>query len=483
MPRIAVAAATRGETRWVRPPLPCRPSKLRLDVEALRSPGCQLVGVHTQAHRAAGAAPLATGLLEHHVEALVLGLEPHPHRSGYDEQPCVLRDVAALEHLGRGPQVLDPSVGARADEHGVHGDLAHRGAGGQAHVLQRLLRRDHVAGVLEVGRVRHRTAERDALAGVGPPGDERRHRRGVEHDLLVVLGVLIGDEGPPVLDGGVPVGALRRLGTSLDVVEGHLVGRDQAGLGAPLDAHVADRHAGFHRELLDGLAAVLDDVALPAPGAGVRDQRQHQVLGGDAGRQRAVDGDGHRLRLRLHQGLGGEHVLDLGGADAERDRAERAVGRGVGVAADDGHARLGQTELRADDVHDPLLDVAERVQPDPELGGVGAQRVDLGARHRVGDRLVPVEGRNVVVLGREGQVGASYGASGEPQPFERLRRGDLVDQVQVDEQQVGLTLGAADHVLVPDLLGQGLSHDHCTPSCVSMWRQLPSTTLRLHPMI
>ncbi len=39
VPRIAVAAATTGDTRWVRPPLPCRPSKLRLDVDAHRSPG------------------------------------------------------------------------------------------------------------------------------------------------------------------------------------------------------------------------------------------------------------------------------------------------------------------------------------------------------------------------------------------------------------------------------------------------------------
>ena len=30
----AVAAATAGDTRWVRPPLPCRPWKLRLLVEA-----------------------------------------------------------------------------------------------------------------------------------------------------------------------------------------------------------------------------------------------------------------------------------------------------------------------------------------------------------------------------------------------------------------------------------------------------------------
>src|SRR5207248_11419426 len=43
-PRTAVAAATCGETRWVRPPLPCRPSKLRLDVEAARSPGWSVSG-------------------------------------------------------------------------------------------------------------------------------------------------------------------------------------------------------------------------------------------------------------------------------------------------------------------------------------------------------------------------------------------------------------------------------------------------------
>ena len=38
-PLTAAAAAMAGETRCVRPPLPCRPSKLRLLVEAHRSPG------------------------------------------------------------------------------------------------------------------------------------------------------------------------------------------------------------------------------------------------------------------------------------------------------------------------------------------------------------------------------------------------------------------------------------------------------------
>src|SRR4051812_12704758 len=38
-PAIAAPAAMAGLTRWVRPPDPCLPSKLRLDVEAQRSPG------------------------------------------------------------------------------------------------------------------------------------------------------------------------------------------------------------------------------------------------------------------------------------------------------------------------------------------------------------------------------------------------------------------------------------------------------------
>ena len=117
-------------------------------------------------------------------------------------------------------------------------------------------------------------------------------------------------------------------------------------------------------------------------------------------------------------------------------------------------------ELRTDDVHDALVEVAERVQPDAELLGVLAQRLDLGARDRVGDRLVPVEGRDVVVLGRQGEVGAADRPAGEAEPLERLRTGDLVDEVEVDVEQVGLTRRRPHDVLVPDLLGNRPAHDH-----------------------
>ena len=53
------------------------------------------------------------------------------------------------------------------------------------------------------------------------------------------------------------------------------------------------------------------------------------VFGGDAFGALAVDDDVHGLGARLHEALGGEHVFDFAGADAESERAECAVGGGV----------------------------------------------------------------------------------------------------------------------------------------------------------
>ena len=254
----------------------------------------------------------------------------------------------------------------------------------------------------------------------------------------------------PVLDRRVPVGALRSVRAALEVGERGLVRGDEPGPRSRLDGHVADGQPAFHRQRADRLAAVLDDVALAAAGADLRDDREDQVLGGDAVGQRALDVDRHRLRLDLRQRLGREHVLDLAGADAERERAEGAVRRRVRVAADDRHARLGQPELRADDVHDALAGVAHRVQPDAELGGVLAQRLELRAGDRVGHRAARTldrrsradagSRRDVVVLGRDREVGPPDLAAGGAQAVEGLRAGDLVHEVQVDEEQVWLTL-------------------------------------------
>ena len=64
-----------------------------------------------------------------------------------------------------------------------------------------------------------------------------------------------------------------------------------------------------------------------------------------------------------------------------------------------------------------------------------------------GDRRVV--GGDVVVGGRQGAVGAADLAVGEAEAVEGLRRGDLVDEVQVDVDQP-----LADLVVLPDLVEQ-----------------------------
>ena len=83
--------------------------------------GLQLVGVHRQAHAAAGFTPLeAGGDLKILCRPSAFGLRLHQARAGHDHRQLdVAGDLAArpLAHHGGGvAQVFDAAVGARADE-------------------------------------------------------------------------------------------------------------------------------------------------------------------------------------------------------------------------------------------------------------------------------------------------------------------------------------------------------------------------------
>ena len=97
--------------------------------------GSELVGVHRQAHRAAGLTPVGPGGDEHLVEPLGDRLRLDGVAAGYDHH-AGHGHGAALHHGGGGSQVFDPAVGARTDEHGVDGDVADPGAGLETHVLE-----------------------------------------------------------------------------------------------------------------------------------------------------------------------------------------------------------------------------------------------------------------------------------------------------------------------------------------------------------
>ena len=100
-PVMALAAAVSGLARNVRPPLPCRPSKLRLLVETLYSPGCKLVAVHGDAHRAARLAPFAAGGAENLGQPFGVACAFHLLRAGHHHHAHVRAHLAALEQRRR----------------------------------------------------------------------------------------------------------------------------------------------------------------------------------------------------------------------------------------------------------------------------------------------------------------------------------------------------------------------------------------------
>src|SRR5205085_2219622 len=109
----------------------------------------------------------------------------------------------------------------------------------------------------------------------------------------------------------------------------------------------------------------------------------------------------------------------------------------VRVATHDGHAGLRQPELRADDVDDALPRVADAVERDAELGAVRLELVDLGQRHRI-------EEWQAAIRRRDRMIGRGHGLARTPdadapsaQTRERLRAGDLVDEVEIDREDRG----------------------------------------------
>ncbi len=161
---------------------------------------------------------------------------------------------------------------------------------------------------------------------------------------------------------------------------------------------------------------------------------ENDVLRVDAGLQLPVDLDAPHLQLVQRDRLGGQHIAHLAGADAKGDGPEGAVGRGMGIPAGDGRARLGDALLGAHDVHDPLLARVCIKKCNTVLGAVAAELFDhpLGQRIAVGlDRLVR---RHDVVDGGEGAGGKTHRQPAVPQHAKGLGAGHLMDQMCTDEQ-------------------------------------------------
>ena len=203
-----------------------------------------------------------------------------------------------------------------------------------------------------------------------------------------------------------------------------------------------------------GVLVRVADAALHAEAA---DDRQDDVLGVDAGARPPSTPHLSEPGLRHRQALGGQDVAHLARADPERDRPEGAVRRGVAVAARDGHAGLGQPELRADDVHDALPPAVEVEERHAEVLRVAHHVHGHLLGERIGVRPRLGRGRDDVVERGEGALGHAHAKPELAQHRERLRRGHLVDEVKPDEELGLAGRQRPDGVGVPNLVEQCLA--------------------------
>ena len=416
-------------------------ARQRLDVVAVRG----------DAHRAAGLAPLEAGIEKDLVQSFLFRVLLNAPRAGHYPGFHVRRRLAALGNRSGRAQVGQARVGAGADEHAVDFRAGDRIACFQSHVGERL-------GLL----VRDPAVDADDVLGAGAPGDLRRERGAVDRMLGVEFRAGVGGQCFPVRDRGVPLRALGRVAPPLQEGVSLFVRRHHADLGAQFDGQVAHRHAAFHVQAADRLARVFHGVTHAARGAEFADQRQDQVLAGDAARRRAAEIDAHGLRPLLHHGLRRHHVHEFSGADAPRKRAERAVRASVAVAADQQRARQREAQFGSDHVHDALAVLADVVEVDAGLFPFGAEVVD----HLVGpgraSSLRAGHRRDHVVEGADCQPRIAQPQAALRQLHLAALARQFVHYVARDKHQVHAVAKILDHVLLPDLLEHGF---HLTSTC------------------
>src|SRR5204862_7352531 len=206
--------------------------------------GGEPVGVHAEAHGAAGLAPLEAGVAEDAIEPFALGLLLHEARAWHDERELhVARHAPAFDDCGGSAQILDARIGARADEYLVDCDVGDRRARLQAHIGERALHRFAALTVLLAIGIRHGVVDRRDHLGRSAPGDVRLDLARIERHFAIEFRTRIALQRAPVANGRLPK---RTRGCELaaaQILDGDLIDGDHAGARARFDRHVADGHA------------------------------------------------------------------------------------------------------------------------------------------------------------------------------------------------------------------------------------------------
>ena len=150
-------------------------------------------------------------------------------------------------------------------------------------------------------------------------------------------------------------------------------------------------------------------------------------------------------------------MFHLRGADALGHRPESAVGGGVGIAADHGHARQGGARFRPHDMDNALAPVVDLELGDAKVPAVVIQGLHLLAGQGIADAVhaaAALAGFRGDIVFRRRQVGIPPPglATGQTQTLEGLRRSHLVNQVAVDVDQRRTVVALVHQMGIPELV-------------------------------
>ena len=198
----------------------------------------------------------------------------------------------------------------------------------------------------------------------------------------------------------------------------------------------------------------------PACSTDLRNDGEHHILTADTRAELAINSDAHGLGLFLPQALRGQHLLQVGRADAERVSTQCAMRGGMRVAAGHGQPRQCKAGLRADHMHDALIGVAHAKGAYAIVGAIGIKQANhlarVGVVHR-GNALLTIARGHVVIAGGQMLARLAHLAALLGQRAECMKRA-IVQQVAVDIDQ-RLRAFIDHYMLRPDFLehrGHGL---------------------------
>ena len=221
---MAAAAAISGETRWVLPPGPWRPSKLRLEVEAHRSPDERMSGfiprhIEHPASRQSKPASLNTAS-----RPLRLGLMLHRGRARHDHRVDRLADLAATYDLSSGTEVVRGARSCRSRGKRGRSVCPRRACPGSRAMYSNARSAATRSSASSKGvRIGNTSGHRNHHAGVRAPRHHRFERTCVDLDQLIELRSVVGPQLRPSVDGDLEIVPLRSVGTASQVLEGRLV--------------------------------------------------------------------------------------------------------------------------------------------------------------------------------------------------------------------------------------------------------------------